>query len=371
MPPAKKTAALAPFADRLLTWFDVHGRHDLPWQHPRTPYRVWLSEIMLQQTQVTTVIPYFERFLQRFPDVASLAAAPVDDVLALWAGLGYYARARNLHRCAQAVVNEHGGEFPRDIDAMQAMPGIGRSTAGAILSQAHGDRHAILDGNVRRVLSRHAAVEGWPGAPAVQKKLWKVSESLLPQTRMADYTQAIMDLGASLCSTRKPACAICPLTQDCGARIAGLTAQIPGAKPKPKQERPERVTQVLLIENGRGELLLERRPPAGIWGGLWCPPLLDEGLDPATACRERYALEPGPAQALPPLHHAFSHFDLELRPLRLRAGPASTLRETAELAWIKMDDPTKGLPAPIRKLLDARRKAGLTENEKCPEPSTA
>lgn len=372
MSPAKRTAALASFSDRLLAWFDVHGRHDLPWQHPRTPYRVWLSEIMLQQTQVATVIPYFERFLQRFPDVASLAAAPVDDVLALWAGLGYYARARNLHRCAQAVVNAHGGEFPRDIEALQALPGIGRSTAGAILSQAHGDRHAILDGNVRRVLSRHAAIEGWPGAPGVQKQLWTVSESLLPQVRMADYTQAIMDLGASVCSTRKPACAICPLTQDCGARIAGRTAQIPGAKPKPRQQRPERATQVLLIENERGELLLERRPPAGIWGGLWCPPLVDEGADPAAACRERYALEPGPAQALPPLHHAFSHFDLELRPLRMRAKPASTVRETAELAWTKMGDPNKGLPAPIRKLLDARRKAGPFENdETCPEPSTA
>ena len=355
----------------MLTWFDVHGRHDLPWQHPRTPYRVWLSEIMLQQTQVSTVIPYFERFLQRFPDVASLAAAPVDDVLALWAGLGYYARARNLHRCAQAVVNEHGGEFPRDIEALESLTGIGRSTAGAILSQAHGDRHAILDGNVRRVLSRHAGIEGWPGAPAVQKQLWAISESLLPRARMADYTQAIMDLGASVCSTRKPGCKTCPLNADCQAHLSNRVAQIPAAKPKPKKARPERVTQVLLIENERGELLLERRPPAGIWGGLWCPPLADEGQDALAACRERYGLEPGPAQALPPLHHAFTHFDLELRPLRLRAVTISGLRESADLAWIKMGDPTKGLPAPIRKLLDAQAQPPLFENTPCPEPSTA
>ncbi|AXQ31831.1 A/G-specific adenine glycosylase [Solimonas sp. K1W22B-7] len=350
---------MAPFAERLLRWFDTHGRHDLPWQHPRAPYRVWLSEIMLQQTQVATVIPYFERFLQRFPDVASLAAAPVDDVLALWAGLGYYARARNLHRCAQVVMSEHGGEFPRDIELLQSLPGIGRSTAAAILSQAHGDRHAILDGNVRRVLSRHAAIEGWPGAPALQKKLWALSESLLPQARLADYTQAIMDLGASVCATRKPACAACPLNADCQAYLQNRVAQIPG--PKPKRERPERRTQVLLIENARGELLLERRPPAGIWGGLWCLPLVDEGADWRSACLERYGLEAGDAQALPPLHHAFTHFDLELRPLRLRASATTRLRESTELAWTRMGDPNKGLPAPIRKLLDAQGQTPLFE----------
>ncbi|HSW11221.1 MAG TPA: A/G-specific adenine glycosylase [Solimonas sp.] len=352
--------SLAPFAERLLVWFDRHGRHDLPWQHPRTPYRVWLSEIMLQQTQVATVVPYFERFLQRFPDAAALAAAPADDVLALWAGLGYYARARNLHRCAQAVMAEHGGEFPRDIEALQALPGIGRSTAGAILSQAWGDRHAILDGNVRRVLSRHAALAGWPGTPAAQKKLWVLSESLLPQERMADYTQAIMDLGASVCSTRRPSCTLCPLNADCDAQLQGRVAEIPG--PKPKRERPQRRTQVLLIENGQGELLLERRPPVGIWGGLWCPPLLDEDGDWRSACRERYALDAGDAQTLPALHHAFTHFDLELRPLRLRAVAAAQLRESPDLAWIKLGDPTKGLPAPIRKLLDARRSPALFEN---------
>jgi len=361
---------LAPFAERLLDWHARHGRHDLPWQQPREPYRVWLSEIMLQQTQVATVIPYFERFLERFPDVAALAAAPADEVLALWAGLGYYARARNLHHCAQAVVTEHGGEFPREIEALQALPGIGRSTAAAILSQAHGDRHAILDGNVRRVLSRHAAIEGWPGAPAQQKKLWALAETLLPQTRLADYTQAIMDLGASLCSTRKPACAICPVNADCGARLQDRVAEIPAAKPR--RERPQRHTQVLLIENEAGALLLERRPPAGIWGGLWCPPLVDSDGDWREACRERYGLVAETAESLPALQHAFTHFDLELRPLRIRATPATQAAEPAERAWTKIDDPNKGLPAPIRKLLDRHaRLPAPNENLPCPEPSTA
>jgi len=368
------SAAPAPFADRLLAWHAEHGRHDLPWQHPRAPYRVWLSEIMLQQTQVSTVIPYFERFLQRFPDVATLAAAPADDVLALWAGLGYYARARNLHRCAQVIVERHGGEFPRDIVALEALPGIGRSTAGAILSQAFGDRHPILDGNVRRVLARHAAIDGFPGETSVQRKLWALSERLLPQARMADYTQAIMDLGASVCSTRKPACTICPLREDCGARLQDRIAELPGAKPKPKRARAQRRSQLLLIENAAGELLLERRPPAGIWGGLWCPPLAEEGEDWRQVCLDRYALRIGEHHALPPVHHAFTHFDLELQPLRLRADgtSASRLHESRETAWIKMTDITRGLPAPVRKLLDAQLAAPLFENRTpCPEPSTA
>ncbi|MGH8446294.1 MAG: A/G-specific adenine glycosylase, partial [Solimonas sp.] len=255
---------MKPFAERLLAWFDVHGRHDLPWQHPRTPYRVWLSEIMLQQTQVATVIPYFARFLERFPDLRNLAAAPQDDVLALWAGLGYYARARNLHRCAQALVAEHGGEFPRNIEAVAELPGIGRSTAGAILAQAHGDRHAILDGNVRRVLARHAAIPGWPGQPTVQKQLWREAEARLPHERLADYTQALMDLGASVCTSRNPKCLLCPLAGDCQARIAGTVAQYPGAKPS--RERPTREATLLLVEDAQGRLLLERRPPTGLWG---------------------------------------------------------------------------------------------------------
>ena len=219
------------FVSRLLAWFDVHGRHGLPWQSPRTAYRVWLSEVMLQQTQVATVIPYFERFIARFPDFASLAAADIDEVLALWAGLGYYARGRNLHAAAKQVASIHRGEMPNDLEAVQALPGVGRSTAAAILAQAFGARHAILDGNVKRVLARHAAIPGWPGEPKVAAKLWAVAERLLPQTRLADYTQAIMDLGASLCSARQPACARCPVAEDCQAHREQRTAEFPSAKP--------------------------------------------------------------------------------------------------------------------------------------------
>ncbi len=365
------------FAERLLAWFDQHGRKDLPWQHPREPYRVWLSEIMLQQTQVATVIPYFHRFLQRFPTVQALAAAPIDDVLQLWAGLGYYARARNLHRCAQAVVELHGGSWPRDIDAMIALPGIGRSTAAAILSQAFGDRHAILDGNVKRVLARHAGIDGWPGLPAVQHKLWRIAESLLPQAplaaRMADYTQAIMDLGAQLCSSRKPACPRCPVSEDCVALRESRVSELPAAKPR--KARPQRQAWLLLVENARGELLMERRPPSGIWGGLWCPPTVEHGADWRATLAERYGLSAGEAQALSPVHHGFTHYDLELLPLRLRARPDTAGRiADASAAWITMRDSAAlpGLPAPVRKLFDAAYfSTPDLLSSPCPEPSTA
>jgi A/G-specific adenine glycosylase len=226
------------FAPRLLRWFDVSGRHDLPWQHPRTPYRVWLSEIMLQQTQVKTVIPYFERFVEALPTLPALASASRDDVMALWSGLGYYARARNLQAAAQRCVELHGGELPRDIDALTALPGVGRSTAAAILSQAWGDRHAILDGNVKRVLTRYHGIEGYPGLPAVEKRLWSLAEAHLPATRMADYTQAQMDLGATLCTRSDPACVLCPLQDDCMARVEGRTADLP--TPKPSKTAPQK-----------------------------------------------------------------------------------------------------------------------------------
>jgi A/G-specific adenine glycosylase len=353
----------APFSQRLLAWFDRHGRHDLPWQTPRTPYRVWLAEIMLQQTQVAAVIPYFQRFVARFPDLRSLAAAPADDVLQHWAGLGYYARARNLQRAAQLVVNEHGGEFPRDLEAMTALPGVGRSTAGAVLAQAYGERHAILDGNVKRVLARHGAIEGWPGEPKVAKRLWALSESLLPQDRMVDYTQAIMDLGATLCSARNPACGRCPVSEDCKACSQGRVAQFPA--PRPKRERPLRHARLLLVENAAGALLFERRPPAGIWGGLWCLPVLEGDEDAAAWLAREHGLAAEPLETLAPLRHGFTHFELELSPLRLRAAAgASGLREQAPLRWINMAaDTLPGLPAPVVKLL-ARLKAP-------PEPQQA
>ncbi|MFT4047927.1 MAG: A/G-specific adenine glycosylase [Solimonas sp.] len=347
---------MKPFAERLLAWFDDHGRHDLPWQHPRTPYRVWLSEIMLQQTQVSTVIPYFARFLERFPDLASLAAAQPDDVLSLWAGLGYYARARNLHRCAQVVAAEHGGEFPRDIDALSALPGIGRSTAGAILAQAWGDRHAILDGNVRRVLARHAAVPGWPGTPAVQKRLWAEAEAHLPHARLADYTQALMDLGASVCAARHPRCLLCPVADDCRARIAGTIADHPGAKPQ--RARPQRQALLLLIEDADGRLLLERRAPAGLWGGLWCPPLLGEGDPPLADWLRAQSLRGDPPRTLPAFTHAFTHFDYELTPQRIHATAQGDAIAENRWQWLAPEKLARlGLPAPIRKMLDSLQKA--------------
>ena len=358
------------FAARLLQWFDRHGRHDLPWQHPREPYRVWLAEIMLQQTQVATVIPFFTRFLARFPDLRTLAQAPADDVLAHWAGLGYYARARNLHRCAQLIVERHHGEFPREIERLSELPGIGRSTAAAVLAQAFGQRHAILDGNVRRVLARHAAIAGWPGQPAVQKKLWPLSERLLPRQRLADYTQAIMDLGATVCTSRKPACGICPLRDDCAARLQGAVLDYPGAKPR--RAHPQKRAWMLIIENLLGEIFCERRPPAGIWGGLWCLPMLQEEQDWQQLCLQRYGLRCGAPSPLAAVRHSFTHFDLEILPLRLRAeSSAFEIRESEGRRWIKMapGNPPVGLPAPVRKLLESPNLS--LDQLQCPELSTA
>jgi len=359
------------FSARLLTWFDHHGRHDLPWQHPRDAYRVWLSEIMLQQTQVSTVIPFFERFLVRFPNVHTLAQAHVDDVLALWAGLGYYARARNLHKCAQLLVERYRGEFPHDINALIELPGIGRSTAGAILSQAFGERHAILDGNVRRVLARYATIDGWPGEPAVQKKLWALSEKLLPHERLADYTQAIMDMGATVCTSRKPACGICPVFEDCSAKQQGKVLDYPAAKPK--RAHPQKRAWLLLIENSAGEIFCERRPPVGIWGALWCPPMMQDEQDWLQLCNDRYGFKCSSANPLPAVRHSFTHFDLEILPLRLRLShtASSTLRETGDVMWVKIAPgkaPPVGLPAPIRKLLESPHLS--LDQLQCPEPFT-
>lgn len=348
------TAAVSEdFAAQLLHWYDSHGRKQLPWQHPREPYRVWLSEIMLQQTQVATVIPYFERFLARFPDVRALAAAPTDDVLQLWAGLGYYARARNLHRAAQLIVAQFDGEFPQDIETLNALPGIGRSTAAAILAQAHGTRHAILDGNVKRVLARYAAIAGWPGEPAVQKKLWSLSEALLPSERLADYTQAIMDLGAGICTSRKPQCLRCPVQTSCAAFQQNRVSELPASRPR--RDRPQRRAHLLLVENADGALLMERRPPSGIWGSLWCPPMLNLGDDWQELLRSRYGLLADSPRQLAPVQHSFTHFDLELIPIKLASTVADVVCEAVEYRWVKLDlpDALPGLPAPVRRLLVA------------------
>lgn len=304
---------------------------------------------MLQQTQVATVVPYFERFMARFPDVGALASAATDDVLQLWAGLGYYARGRNLHKAAQIIVREHDGCIPDDSQRLQALPGIGRSTAAAILAQAYGQRHAILDGNVRRLLARHAAIEGWPGSAPVQNRLWEESERRLPITQLADYTQAIMDLGSNICRARQPLCEACPVAEDCAGRTDWL--RYPTAKPK--RQRSRRHAHLLLLEDARGALFLERRPPTGVWGGLWCPPVVDASEAWREALHARFRFECGAETPLAPLRHQFTHFELELRPLRLQLTASTGVTECSGQRWINMQmlEPLPGLPAPVVRLL--------------------
>jgi A/G-specific adenine glycosylase len=258
------------FAEQLLIWFDQHGRNHLPWQKNRTGYRVWVSEIMLQQTQVVTVIPYFERFMERFPAAKDLAEADVDEVLSLWTGLGYYSRARNLHDSAIAIAEQHQGNMPKNIDALIALKGIGRSTAGAILSQAYNEPGIILDGNVKRLLTRLHAIEGWPGQSKIDKQLWQIATELTPNQRNADYTQAIMDIGATICKPKQPLCVACPMQARCQALALDRVASIP--TPKPKKVLPHKTISVLLLKNQQGQILLEQRPSKGIWGGLWSLP---------------------------------------------------------------------------------------------------
>ena len=349
----------ADFAAALLAWFDVHGRKDLPWQRPATPYRVWVSEIMLQQTQVAVVVPYFERFMDRFPGVQALAAAEQDAVLHLWSGLGYYARARNLHQAARLVMERHGGALPRDMGALTALPGIGRSTAGAIRSLAHGEREPILDGNCKRVLARCFAVAGWPGRGQVLNALWRLADELTPARRTGAYNQAMMDLGATLCTRAAPACARCPLAARCIALRQGAQQAYPA--PKPRRENPVRRTRLLLPVTPDGRLLLERRPPAGVWGGLWVPPALaeadlDRDWEDATAdwCRQRLGTLPLRLEMLPPRRHSFTHFhlDIEASLLHLHTTPPH-VADGAGAVWVQPTAPGNlGLPAPIRRLLD-------------------
>ncbi|MBW7903867.1 MAG: A/G-specific adenine glycosylase [Rhodocyclaceae bacterium] len=338
--------ATSDFAARLIAWQAQHGRHDLPWQRTRDPYRIWLSEIMLQQTQVGTVIPYYARFLERFPDIAALAAAPQAAVLELWAGLGYYARARNLHRCAQKIVAEHGGIFPREAEKIAELPGIGRSTAAAVAAFAFGARGAILDGNVKRVLARCFAVEGFPGQVAVEHRLWALAESLLPAARIEAYTQGLMDLGATLCTRGRPRCGDCPLRGLCVAEREERQASLP--TPRPAKAVPQRESTVTLFTDGR-RVLLERRPPQGIWGGLLAPP---EGKPEDLAAR--LGLRPcGAAEELPALRHAFTHFRLTLRPWRCRVEPAAPTAADADgHEWVDLAaHATAALPTPVKKLL--------------------
>lgn len=336
------------FSQAVLAWFDRHGRKHLPWQIGPNPYRVWVSEIMLQQTQVATVIPFFERFMARFPEVAALAAADVDDVIALWAGLGYYARARNLHRAARCVVERHGGRFPEDIEALRALPGIGRSTAGAILSLGMGQRAPILDGNVKRVLCRYAGLKGWPGETRIDRELWRLSDLYTPAERVSEYNQAMMDLGAMVCLKRGPFCTACPLRADCAARRDGLTEAIPA--PRPRQTPPVRRCLMLVLRNGLGEVWLEKRPPAGIWGGLRSLPEFESEIDLLSWCAGKHIDAPR-IERLPERRHTFSHYRLDFVPVIVRADPPfRNIAEDSGHGWFRPEQ-AHGLPAPIKRLL--------------------
>ena len=344
------------FAPALLRWFALHGRHDLPWQQDLTPYRVWISEVMLQQTQVATVKPYFERFMARFPNVESLAAAPLDEVLHLWTGLGYYARARNLHACAQTVVAQLNGEFPQDLDGMMSLPGIGRSTAGAILSIACGLRHPILDGNVKRVLSRVFGIVGDPSSSAVLESLWTLADACTPEHAVGDYTQAIMDLGATLCTRSRPACTLCPMNLECVAAREGRQAELPGTKLK--RHRPSREATLLIAQIGADNsaaVFVERRPAAGLWGGLWSPPQFEDEAAAMTWCAREVGEPESDSELLAPIEHAFTHFDLRLKPLRVRCRPHAGIRDGEQL-WYQLESPPKiGLPQPIKRLFERLR----------------
>ena len=336
------------FSARLLSWFDQHGRHDLPWQHPRSPYFVWLSEVMLQQTQVATVKGYFTRFVTRFPTLPELAAASLDDVLSLWAGLGYYSRARNLHACAKHCVLHHAGTLPAEQAQLQAMPGIGRSTAAAILAQAFEQKAAILDGNVKRVLARVTATHEWPGLPHVTRALWHEAEMRLPAARFADYTQALMDLGATVCTVRAPKCAICPVAVDCKALSLGIASSIPVKRQK--KERPTRFASWLVVADTQGQVLLMRRPELGIWGGLYCLP---EALDAADFFNLALPVENLVLHAaMPEIRHVFTHFSLIATPVRAYASAAIDLREPGFI-WVDQQTMQQiGLPSPVRRLLE-------------------
>jgi A/G-specific adenine glycosylase len=344
------------FARRLLGWFAIYGRHALPWQANPTPYRVWVSEIMLQQTQVATVIPYYARFMARFPDVHALAAASLDEVLHLWTGLGYYARARNLHACAHVLLGQHGGDFPQDLEGVVQLPGIGRSTAGAILAISRGQRHPILDGNVKRVLSRVFGIAGDPAAKGVLTQLWKLSDACTPADDVAAYTQAVMDLGATVCTRARPACTLCPMASDCVAAREGRQKELPGKKQK--RARPSREATLLIAKAGNDEstaVLLERRPLSGIWGGLWSPPQFESEAEALVWCSRAFR-GVSASESLPPIDHAFTHFDLRLIPVVVRCDSAGEIRDDAHHLWYRLESPPRiGLPQPISQLFERLR----------------
>lgn len=345
------------FSANILAWFDEHGRKNLPWQLQRNPYRVWVSEIMLQQTQVATVIPHFERFMHSFPTVQDLAVARMDDVLHLWSGLGYYARGRNLHKSAQIIVKDHSGALPRTLDELQSLPGIGRSTAGAILSLAYNQRAPILDGNVKRVLSRCFAISGWPGETKVANTLWALADDLTPHTRNADYTQAMMDLGATLCKRTRPKCEGCPVNQSCQALAEEKIERYPGKKTA--KTKPVKSTQMLILKNNKQKVLLEKRPSSGIWGGLWS--FLELPIDESIEDYSQTHFTSGKVkQRLSAFRHTFSHYHLDIHPVTIQLSTQECLNTNGPLGqerrWFTLSECEQlGLAAPIKKLLTTLR----------------
>jgi A/G-specific adenine glycosylase len=351
------------FSTRLIRWQREHGRHHLPWQNTRDAYPIWLSEIMLQQTQVGTVIPYYLRFLQCFPDIQSLASASLDEVMVQWSGLGYYSRARNLHKAAQRIVGEHGGIFPEEIDIIRQLPGIGRSTAAAIAVFAFGKRAAILDGNVKRILSRYFGIEGYPGEKQVEAQLWQKAEALLPkrdespiERDIEDYTQALMDLGATICIRARPKCGSCPLRLECIAFRGNRLDSLP--TPRPRKILPERETALLLVV-AQGKILLEKRPSAGIWGALWSLPEMRMNENVIEYCL-RFGINVQPMSQMEPFTHTFTHFRLRIYPLILQVISGSldhlSLQALSELGnhcvWMMPEDGLKAaIPSPVRKVL--------------------
>lgn len=340
---------MSDFAQRLITWQKVHGRHDLPWQNTHDPYAIWVSEIMLQQTQVVAVIAYYTKFMQRFPTIASLANASQEEVLQSWSGLGYYSRARNLHHAAQTIMEEFNGDFPQDFETIQTLSGIGRSTAAAIVSFAFNQIETILDGNVKRVLARHYLIAGWPSSPAVAKQLWSLAASLLPNDNMVAYTQGLMDLGATLCTRSKPKCTACPLSQSCQAYAQHQTHQLP--TPKPKKIMPQKETTMLIIRQGN-TVLLEKRPQKGIWAGLWSLPEITMAEIASESISQRLNLTAEPEEPLAIVNHAFTHYKLAITPQPLTVVHANQKTLAAGFKWMSIQDAIDAaVPTPVRNIL--------------------
>ncbi|MDH5472248.1 MAG: A/G-specific adenine glycosylase [Gammaproteobacteria bacterium] len=340
------------FARAILDWYRLHGRHDLPWQVERSAYRVWIAEIMLQQTQVVTVIPYFKKFIHHFPDVNALANAAQDEVLHHWSGLGYYARARNLHAAAKQIAGQYAGIFPDDFQQVLALPGIGRSTAGAILAQACGQRHAILDGNVKRVLARYHGVDGWTGKVDVQHQLWAYAEQHTPEHDLADYTQAMMDLGATLCKRSKPVCEVCPVQRGCVAFEQNRVAELPTSRPR--KEMPVKSARMLILLDEHNQVLLEKRPPSGIWGGLWSFPEVSLDEDLHAFCEQQWQFKVSDIRVGDIFRHTFSHYHFDIIPCQLRVkNPEQSVMEADGIVWYNTSHPDqRGLAAPVKTLLN-------------------